>query len=265
MTKRHLIIFLVFVVCFAGGAPKVSAEETPVVSEQINARILPLIWFSTLSAVEGDSIKIYAGIQNNSGIDFKGTATFYIDDKDVSSATFNSSGDSLSAVSVDWKTEVGSHDIWVKLVTSLPSDKTLISYESAKSNIIIAKKIVKEVRENNITNTISNIISKIDEAVIPLVNKIEELKKPVVVNDKTTDNTSDQSDDAYDSSSEESGAVLGVSAGLASSSERSGNSVINSVYNAGVDILVFLVENWLWTLGAIILILLIIRFKIRKK
>ncbi|MCX6730041.1 MAG: hypothetical protein NT058_00880 [Candidatus Portnoybacteria bacterium] len=226
---------------------------------------MPLIWFSTLSATEGEGIKIYAGIQNNSGIDFKGTATFYIDDKDVSSATFNSSGDSLSAVSVDWKTEVGSHDILVKIVTSLPSDKTLISYESAKSNITVAKKIVKETTKNTVTNTISNVISKIEESVIHLENKIEDLKKPVAVNDKTIDNTADQSNDAYNSSSEESGAVLGVSASLASSSERNNNSKMNSIYNIGVDVLAFLVKNWLWTLGATILILLIIRFKMRRK
>jgi hypothetical protein len=197
-----------------------------------------LVWYSALFVTEGDNIKIYAGIQNNSGIDFTGTATFYIDYKEMSNSPFASSDNSLNDVSILWVAgPPGLHDIQVKIVTSLPPDKSLVSYESDKSSISIAKKIVPEVVKNTVTNTvtntISNIISKINEVTVPLVNKI-------------------------------TGAVLGVSAGIASSSERNNSSKMNSVLNVAIDGLAFLVKNWLWTLGGTILILLIIRFKRRR-
>lgn len=261
MKKYLAVFFLVSIIWFTGGPLKVFAEETSVVPEQINARILPLIWYSTLSVTEGDSIKIYAGIQNNSGIDFKGTATFYIDDKDTASSPFNSSNDSLNAVSIDWTAEVGSHDIQVKIVTSLPSDKTLISYESDKSNIIVAKKIVKETKENIIINTISDVKSKIDEVVIPLVNKIEDLKRPVNIAKSITNQ--DISD--YNASQENDGIVLGAFTDLTSNSDTNNISKMDSVFNIAIDCLAFLVKNWLWTLGGIIAIFLIIIFKIRRK
>ena len=50
----------------------------------INARILSLVWFSQLPINEGDDIKIHGAVQNDSGIDFEGTAAFYVDDNDIS-------------------------------------------------------------------------------------------------------------------------------------------------------------------------------------
>lgn len=266
MKKYLAVFFLVSIIWLVGGPLKVFAEETSVVSEQINARILPLVWYSTLSVNEGDSIRIYAGIQNNSGIDFKGTATFYIDDKDTASNPFNSSNDSLNAVSIDWTAEVGSHDIQVKIVTSLPSDKTLISYESAKSNISVTKKIVKDVVKNTIINTISNVKSKIDEVVVPLVNKIEDLKKPVsIAKSIINQGANDYNANDYNASQENDGVVLGASTDPASNSGTNNISKIDSIFNIAMDVLVFLVKNWLWTLGGIIAVFLIIIFKMRKK
>jgi len=84
MIKKYLIVFfLVFIFCIINGPLNVFAETSSVVPEQINARILPLVWYSVLSINNEDSIRIYAGIQNNSGIDFTGTATFYVDDKAI--------------------------------------------------------------------------------------------------------------------------------------------------------------------------------------
>ena len=71
MKKYSIIFFFIFTILFTGGLLKISAAETTTPT-QINARILPLIWYSTLSINDGDSIKIYAGIQNNSDLDFTG-------------------------------------------------------------------------------------------------------------------------------------------------------------------------------------------------
>ena len=177
MIKKYLIVFLlIFVFWIINGPLNVFAEISSEAPEQINARILPLVWYSALSINDEDSIRIYAGIQNNSGIDFTGTATFYVDDKVISDSEFTSSDDSLNDVSAKWVAEIGSHDIQVKIVTSLPSDKALISYESVKSNISVAEKVIQESIKNTAINTISNVVSKIDETVVPLVDKINSLK-----------------------------------------------------------------------------------------
>ena len=244
MTKKYLIVFfLVFIFCIINGPLNVFAETSSVVPEQINARILPLVWYSDIFITDGDNIKIYAGIQNNSGIDFTGTATFYVDDKVISDSEFTSSDDSLNDVSAKWVAEIGSHDIQVKIVTSLPSDKALISYESVKSNISVAEKVIQESIKNTAINTISNIVSKIDEVVVPLVNKIKDLKKPVnIVEDITNKDAS-----VYDASQKNDSVVLGASSDITSndieSKSDSNTNKTDSIYNKGIDILAFLIRN----------------------
>jgi len=253
MKKYLAIFFLVFTILFIKGPLKASAEVASSTPVQINARILPLIWYSTLSINDGDGVKIYAGIQNNSGIDFTGTATFYIDDKIISDSPFNSLNDSLKDVSANWAVEPGSHNIQVKVVTSLPPDKALVSYESAKSSINITRKITQEVVKDTVINTISYVISKIDEVAIPLVNKIESLKKPV--DDDVAENITVQNADVYNPTQKNNNAVLGVS------TSSIPNSKTNSIFNKAVDGLAFLVKNWLWTLGVVVLLFLIIKIK----
>ena len=202
---------MIFVFWIINGPLNVFAEISSEAPEQINARILPLVWYSALSMNDEDSIRIYAGIQNNSGIDFTGIATFYINDKVVSDSEFTSLDDSLNDVSAKWVAEVGSHDVQVKITTSLPSDKALISYESVKSNISVVEKNTQDHMDNIVINTISNTISKIDETVIPLVNKIKGLKKPVnIVEDVTNQDAS-----VYDASQKKDGVVLGTSTDIA--------------------------------------------------
>jgi hypothetical protein len=257
MKKYLAIFFLVFTVLFIKGPLKVSAEGASSTPIQINARILPLIWYSTLSINDGDSVKIYAGIQNNSGIDFTGIATFYIDDEKISDSPFTSLNDSLKDVSADWTVEPGSHNIQVKIVTSLPADRTLVSYESAQSSINITRKITQEVVKDTVINTVSYVISKIDEVAVPLVNKIEGLKKPV--DNDTTENIDVQNADAYNPTQKNNNAVLGISTSSVP------NLKTNSIFNKAVDGLAFLVKNWLWTLGVIVLLFLIIKIKGRRK
>lgn len=262
MKKYLAIFFLIFTILFIKGPLKTSAEVASSTPVQINARILPLIWYSTLSINDGDSVKIYAGIQNNSGIDFTGTATFYVDDKNISDSPFTSLNDSLKDVSANWAVEPGSHNIQVKIATSLPPDKTLVSYESAKSSINITRKITQEVIKDTVINTISYVISKIDEVAVPLVNKIEGLKKPI--DDDTTENTTIQNADVYNPTQKKNDAVLGASTSSIPNSKTNNNKT-NSIFNKAVDGLAFLVKNWLWTLGVIVLLLLIIKIRGRRK
>ena len=267
--KKHLItFFFIFAILFTGGLLKASAEETTSTPTQINARILPLIWYSTLSINDGDSIKIYAGIQNNSGLDFTGIATFYIDDQEISNSPFTSKDGGLISVATNWMANPGSHNIQVKITTSLPSNKTLVSSESAKANVSITQKITQEVIKNTIINTVTNVITKVNEVTSPITNKAEEtivtklenLKKPI----NTTQNI-DNSNNTHNVAQKEKGTVLGASTESTANLKTASNNKINSIFNTGIDGLIFLVKNWIWTLGVIILILIIIKIKRRNK
>ena len=131
----------------------------------------------------------------------------------------------------------------MKIVTSLPSDKALISYESVKSNIIVAEKIVQGPMDNIVINTVSNIISKIDETVVPLVDKIKDLKKPVNI----VENVTNQDANVYNASQKNDGDVLGTSSDMTSndieSKSDSNTNKTDSIYNKGIDILAFSIKN----------------------
>jgi len=180
MKKCIIILFFITILFFTGRSVDATDATSPIAPVQINARIIPLVWYSTLSINDGDSIKIYSGIQNNSGIDFTGTATFYVDEKNISDITFTSTKDSLKDISTSWVAVPGLHTIKIKISTSLPSSKELVSYESDESTITIIKKVVEEEKAttnnetfNNVKETISDVISTIDEVVIPLSEKIK--------------------------------------------------------------------------------------------
>src|ERR1035437_485667 len=99
MIKRYFALsLLTLVACFSIGASNTFAQGTSVSPTTINARILPTVWYSSLSVNDGDSIKVYAGIQNNSGINFTGIASFLVDDKEISKVSFSSTAPSLKDI-----------------------------------------------------------------------------------------------------------------------------------------------------------------------
>ncbi|MFA6430070.1 MAG: hypothetical protein WC229_03615 [Candidatus Paceibacterota bacterium] len=226
-----------------------TASSTPV---KINARILPTIWYSTLSVNDGDSIRIYAGIQNNSGIDFSGTAVFYVDNEEISKKTFASKKDSLKDIDVNWVANPGTHSVQVKVSTDLSSSKELVSYESDKSRISITRKVTLEEVKETALNTASNIIDKADELASSLAQKIESYKQPIESignNVKSTESTSTAN----------KGRVLGVS--TSSISDYKSSSTTKSILNMFLDFLAFFVRNWKWTILGIVILIVVIKIK----
>ena len=73
----------------------------------------------------------------------------------------------------------------------------------------------------------------------------------------------------YDASQKNDGVVLGASSDITSNDieSKSDNNTnkADSIYNKGIDILAFSIKHWLWTLGGIILLFLIIKIKRRRK
>lgn len=265
--KKNLTIILFILAFSVLNVPlKVFAQTTTPTT--INARILPTVWFSTLSVNDGDSIKIYAGIQNNSGIDFTGTTTFYVDDKEISTSPFSSTTDTLKDVSTDWVANPGDHNVQVKVSTSLPADQVLVSSSSDESSINITQKITPitpAVVGTAVLNTASGIVSNVDNLANTLADNIDALKKPIV---SSTSSVSliNSKNNKTETVSAKKGSVLGTSTGPVVSSAspnsttKSNSPVMDSVFNMCMDALAFLVRNWKWTLGGIVV--LFVLFKI---
>jgi len=261
MRKYFVISFFVLIICFLTGPINVFAQDASSTPTKINARILPTVWYSTLSVNDGDSIKIYSAIQNNSGINFTGNATFYVDDKEISKVPFSSTVDNLKDISASWLANPGDHSIQVKISTSLPADKILVSYESDKATVSITRNITPEVVQAVAMNTANSIVSNTDTLATALADKIESYKKPVASSNSSVISTnSDVGGKKVGTTSPKKGSVLGTSTGPVSKSVSSGNNTADSVFNIVLDALAFLVRNWKWTLGILFVLFLIFKF-----
>jgi hypothetical protein len=191
MKKNLTILFFIIVFSFLNVPLWVFAQATTPTT--INARILPTVWYSALSVNDGDSIKIYAGIQNNSGINFTGVATFYVDGAAISTSPFSSTTDTLQDVSTNWVATPGDHNVQVKISNSLPSTEILVSNQSDESSISITQTvtpITSQDVETIVLNTASNIVSGTNTLANTLANNIDSLKTPIV-SDNSSVNVSD--------------------------------------------------------------------------
>ena len=278
MKKYFIIFFLALIASYIFVPTSAFAEDASSTPTKINARILPTVWYSTLSVNDGDRIKIYAGIQNNSNMNFTGNATFYVDDKELTKAFISSTADSLKDVSANWLAIPGDHTIQIKIAASLPADKALVSYETDKSSVSITRKITPEVVKQIAMNTADSIVSKADELASALADKIESYKDPIILNtisnttgeaslkDAEVSTSTPKSGQVLGASTEDvsktKGHVLGASTGDASNvNKKKGDGQTNSFFDWLMDLLASLVRNWRWTLGVIIVLFIILKIK----
>lgn len=280
--KISLPILLLGILCIPFSLFAVNTTST---KEKVNARMLPIVWYSTLSIKDGESIRIYSGIQNNSGADFSGTVAFYVNDKEIAKKSFLSQNDRVTSAFADWTAEVGKSVIEVKIVdTNLSSNKTLVSYNTEKSTLNIVRKITTEDVEKVATDFLSGIVEGGDGIAGELIGEIEDLKDPLGGNDGSKKNegseneenkvqvkensnssgTSDgESNDDENGEKKSIGKVLSASVGL---SDEDGNmkpsvkNFFNSLFNIALDGISFLVKNWIWTLLGLVGIFLIYKF-----
>ncbi len=264
MTKNLKIAITTALLCTVivfGGARSIFAA-TPVTSTVtvINARILPTVWYSSLSVNDGDSIKIFAGIQNNSGINFSGTAGFYVDNQQISSTSFSSITGNLIDVSSDWRAIPGNHSVQVVISPILNMGMSLVSITSDKSSINIVRNITPAVVQNAVYNTATNIVNQTNGVASNLANTVEGWKDSSAPQSLFGNGTS-TAPNAYFGNARKPGSVLGASAvssvGSAKSVDNGNISPFTYVYNTLVDLLAFLIRKWMWTLGGIIIIYLI--------
>ncbi len=255
--KRFLVILSLTVIAFISRPPMVVFAYTSVPTPTtVNARILPTVWYSSLSVNDGDTIKIFAGIQNNSGFNFTGLATFYVDNNIVTTIPYSSLNDSLINISASWVANPGDHNVQVSVTASLPTDKVLVSTATDKSSISIIRNITPAIVQNAVINTANNVVTQVDTAANALADKVQSMKV----------STSSASSGGNNSlPTKKSGSVLGASTGPGTSSSKTtasgffagdNMSPLTFLYNAILDFLAFLLRNWKWTLGAIFILLI---------
>ena len=276
--KITITTALLCTVIVFGGARSIFAA-TPATVTVINARILPTVWYSTLSVNDGDSIKIYAGIQNNSGVNFSGTAGFYVDNQQISSSSFSSISGNLIDISSDWVAIPGNHSVQVVISPILNIGMTLVSITSDKSSINIVRNITPAAVQNAVYNTATNIVNQTNGVASNLANTVEGWKDPLAPQSLFGSGTSTASN-AYNpvgangvansSNAKKPGSVLGASAASSAGSNKNvGSENISPftyVYNTLIDLLAFLIRKWMWTLGGIVALYIIYKIigKFRK-
>lgn len=101
---KFLILFFVFTVA------------VPVLAQTaLNAGFVDGIWYSKTPFFDGDEVRIYAVIQNQSGFDISGEVEFFSDDKLLSKSDFSAVNGRLIEKWADWKVIYGEHTISVKI------------------------------------------------------------------------------------------------------------------------------------------------------
>lgn len=262
------------------------AETTTVTAPAtttINARILPTVWYSSLTVNDKDSIKIYAGIQNNSGVTFNGVATFFVDGTTFASTTYISIPDSLKEVSVDWVAQGGDHEVKVSIAANLPTTSAsdtpavyaLVSNTTDVSKITVVRHITVAVVAGAVSQTLLSAVKTIDAATASLADDILSMKSSNTgtstdVKATTTNVAVTVGNAAAGGAKNQKRSVFGTSTkstDTQADAEGSGNNsvagstgiVMKSLFNIAFDVMAFLVRNWKWTIVGIVIILIALR------
>ena len=98
-------IFSLLFFCFA------TAQATT-----FNAGLVSGIWYSKTPFFAGETVRIYAAIQNNSGFDISGRARFLKDGGALGEFSFSAAKGGLVQTWTDWKAEVGIHKISAEVI-----------------------------------------------------------------------------------------------------------------------------------------------------
>lgn len=229
--------------------PVVWAQEA---TEKINAQILPTIWYSSLDAKEGDKLRIYAGIQNNSGLQFSGSVMFYVDDAKIGEVPFTSESETLKEISAEWTAILGKHLFQAKLQAKLPEGKAFLSSESDKTSFEISEPLTLEKVQADALKTLLAVEEKIDEAAKVFADKLESMKSSAVEENPVKIIASKFVPTKYLAS--------GTSSAAAAGGEVGNDALLASVLNSSLNLASILIRNWPWTLAGLALLYLFFKF-----
>lgn len=251
--------------------------------EQINAGLLKNIWYSKTDIYEGDNMKIFVGIYNQSTSTFSGVVSFYIDSKEISKKDFVSKPDSLVDVSGLWvatstrvsvKAKISDLKILDSSSTSIVSSDILFSPETDNSYLSISKRITLSEVKNNVTEIATNIVKIIDEKANTLSEEILALKKPIeenapVVKKVTQDESEKKISTSTNFVSKILGQVLGAETEYEDSEEEistwskiKNSNISTFLYNKSLDLLSIIIKYWKITSFTLVALFLIFKFLI---
>jgi hypothetical protein len=206
----------------------------------INARLLPTVWYSKLDPREGEPIRIFAAIQNDSGIDFGGTAIFLVRGEEVGRSEFKSVSGKLSVVSTSWKAEQGSNSIDVKVEADLPAGESLASAMETDAVLHVSKLITADVIKADAKEAFETVQGKGDSIAEAIVQKLEDLKQASLVLDPEAGPIGKQ------------GSVLGTT--TQSWPKKATSKALAATYEGGIGLAQFAVTHWAWSIGALVLL-----------
>ncbi len=238
---RFRFIFLAFTF-----STLVSVPIAALAAADLNARILPTVWFSSLSPKAGDVIYVHGAVQNESGKSFSGTAHFFVDGVDIGSVAYTSASGDLRDVNHAWKAVSGTHRVQVKVSAGLPEGGSLISYESDLVSISVKITVDAEtikVAQEGIVVAASSVAAKADTFLQGVADSIDGYRK-----EKVAEGAARQ-------------AVSGKGQVLGASTSRVAASAESAVTNGGLSALSFLIHHWIWTLSAGLIIWLFFKFR----
>lgn len=90
--------------------------------EDANAGFVNGLWFSRYPFFAGDTVRLYAALQNNSGFDIKGAATFFDKNEKIGETDFSVVNGRLLEVWTDWQVAEGNHAISVAITEAFKAE-----------------------------------------------------------------------------------------------------------------------------------------------
>jgi len=116
-------------------------------SDLANAGLVTGLWYSQPVFFDGDEIRIYSALQNQSGFDIKGVVKFFNSSELIEQKDFSIINGRLIEVWADWRAVEGDHEIVVEVASARRSfpgreDEEIIlnqSAELARSKIFVDK------------------------------------------------------------------------------------------------------------------------------
>lgn len=252
------IIVSVLACVLVPAASHAQATEAVEATTEINARVLPTIWYSTLSIRPDESIVIYGAIQNNSGVDFSGTAIFLEGDREISRVPFSSLSGVLEVVSARWKASVGYNAVRIRVETKLPDGMRLVSDASDSSRALVTPEITVEKAKEVASQAVSTAFSSAVSFGSDVIGKASE-----AIKEKAGELASGSGEEGAGVGSGSASASVGGSIGgavLGTSTFREAGLAGNGSFFEkaksvaiawGKPLAKFLIENWVWTLSAI--------------
>lgn len=143
------------------------------VSAALNAGVVEGVWFSTPTPSEGESVRIFTAIQNQSDQTITGSVSFLVNSEIVGSTDFFVTKNNVVPVSVEYVFTGGNHDVSA-YITSVKEQS--VTYTTlSDTSVSVARKEKKALAlPTNIPEVIETIKEKAVTGVNPFVESVVE-------------------------------------------------------------------------------------------